>query len=390
MQLKILTYFGFDDTYLDRPVTQLSGGEQTKVQIAKFIIQEVDILILDEPTNHLDIEGIVFLEHFCRLWKKAIVSISHDVAFINNTCEKIVEISGKKLHTYTGNYDMYVKEKQSRYDQQLKLYETQQKELEKQEAYINRFRYKASTAASVQSRIKRLEKMERVEEPRDEITVRPIILKTISHLPEKIMELKNLSIGYETSIVDIPFEITVTKSDKIGIIGRNGAGKTTFLKTILGEIEALSGTVSRNMSLTIGSYSQVLADLNPEATVMDELSKHHDKSQEIRSMLGGLLIQNEKWHQTIQTLSGGERAKVALTKMLLTKPHVIIMDEPTNHLDLHSKTAIQHMLETFNGVSIIVSHDRHLLANTSKSIWLIQDGQLRMFHEPESAWRYIG
>lgn len=419
LQLRILTYFGFDDTYLDRVVTQLSGGEQMKVQIAKFIIQEVDILILDEPTNHLDIEWIVFLEHFCRLWEKAIISISHDVTFINNTCQKIVEISEKKLNIYTGNYDAYVIEKQKRYETQLKHYEVQEREIEKQEAYINRFRYKASTAASVQSRIKMLERMEKIPEPKSEAHVKPIVLKTVSHLPEKIMELKSLVVGYpgsrhtleegypgpndsvpgldsrlcgndDTVIVSIPYDITVTKSDKIGIIGRNGAGKTTFLKTILWEIKPLSGEVIKNQSLTIGSYSQVLADLDPESTVMDELTKGHDKYQEIRTMLGGLLIQNEKWHQTISTLSGWERAKVALTKMLLSRPHVIIMDEPTNHLDLHSKEAIQTMLKNFNGVSIIVSHDRDLLAKTSTAFWLIQDGQLRMFHEAEAAWKFIG
>lgn len=390
LQLKILTYFWFDESYLDRPVTQLSWGEQAKVQIAKFLIQEVDLLILDEPTNHLDIEGIVFLEHFCHLWKKAIVSISHDVTFINNTCEKIIEISEKKLNPYPGNYDAYVTEKQNRYEQQMKYYEVQQKELEKQQSYINRFRYKASTAASVQSRIKMLERMEIIPEPKNEARVKPITLKTLSNLPEKVLELKNLEVGYTTPILILPPELIVTRRDKIGIIGKNGVGKTTFLKTILGELKPLSGTVSQNAHLTIGSYSQVLADLNPDSTVMEELSKSHDKSQEIRSMLWGLLIQNEKWNQVISTLSGGERAKIALTKMLLTRPHVIIMDEPTNHLDLHSKNAIQVMLENFNGVSIIVSHDRHLLTHTSTAIWLVQDGELRIFSEPEAAWRWIG
>ncbi len=389
LQLRILTYFDFDENDFDRPVTQFSGGEQMKIQIAKFLIQEVDILILDEPTNHLDIEGIMFLEYFCQLWKKAIVCISHDVTFINNTCKKIAEISDKKFHIYVGNYDNYVREKQIRYESQLKHYEVQQREIEKQEKYINRFRYKASTAASVQSRIKMLDRMERIPEPSHEAQVKPIILKTSTHLPEKIMEISDLSIGYNEEIVSIPYDITVTKRDKIGIIGRNGAGKTTFLKTLLGELKQLRGTVTINPSLIIGSYSQVLADLNPDATVMEELTKGYDKYQDIRTMLGGLLIQNEKWHQSIGTLSGGERAKVALTKMLLKKPHVIIMDEPTNHLDLHSKNAIQTMLENFNGTSIIVSHDRHLLMNTCQTIWLIQDGLMRIFHDPEVAWKNI-
>lgn len=389
LQLRILTYFWFDESYLERGVIQLSGGEQMKVQIAKCIIQEVDILILDEPTNHLDIEGIVFLEHFCQLWKKSIISISHDVRFINNTSQKIVEITDKKMDVYTGNYDTYVVEKQKRYESQLKHFEIQEREIEKQEAYINRFRYKASTAASVQSRIKMLERMEKIPEPKSEAHVKPIILKTSTHLPEKIMEIKNIVAGYETPIISIPYDLIVTKRDKIWILGKNGAGKTTFLKTILWEIKPISWEVIKNPALTVGSYSQILAWLDPESTVMDDLTRWHDRYQEIRTMLGGLLVQNEKWHQTIQTLSWWERAKVALTKMLLARPHVIIMDEPTNHLDLHSKQAIQTMLENFNGVSIIVSHDRDLLANTSTSFWLIEDGRLQIFNEAEEAFRRV-
>lgn len=196
LQLDILKYFGFTDEQMNFNVLQLSGGEQTKVQIAKFLITEVDLLILDEPTNHLDIEGIIFLEHFCKIWKKAILSISHDVRFINNTSDKIVEISEKKLHNYPGNYEKYLLEKQSKYDRQLRDYETQQRELEKQEAYINRFRYQASKAAGVQSRIKQVDKIERIERPENESVVRNIIVKTDKRLPEKIMEFTGLSVGY--------------------------------------------------------------------------------------------------------------------------------------------------------------------------------------------------
>lgn len=304
LQLDILKYFGFSDEQMDFNVLQLSGGEQTKVQIAKFLITEVDLLILDEPTNHLDIEGIIFLEHFCKIWKKAILAISHDVRFINNTSDKIVEISEKKLHNYPGNYEKYLLEKQSKYDRQLRDYETQQKELEKQEAYINRFRYQASKAAGVQSRIKQVDKIERIERPENESVVRNIIIKTDKRLPEKIMEFTDLSVGYGAPIIATLGELVVRKDDKIGIIGRNGAGKTTLLKTILGELSALSGTVKINPDLIIGSYSQVLADLDPEASILAELSKNHSKENEIRSMLGGLLITGDKVEQRIKTLSG--------------------------------------------------------------------------------------
>ena len=246
----------------------------------------MDLLILDEPTNHLDIEGIVFLEHFCNIWKKAIVSISHDVRFINNTSEKIVEISGKKLHVYPGNYEKYLVEKQAKYDKQIKDYETQQKELEKQEAYINRFRYQASKAAGVQSRIKQVDKIEKIERPENESIVRNIIVKTDKRLPEKVMELIHLSVGYAMPIVSTTEDIIVRKDEKIGIIGRNGAGKTTLLKTILREMTPLSGSVYINPDLIIGSYSQVLADLDGGVSILAELSKNYPNETEIRGMLG--------------------------------------------------------------------------------------------------------
>ena len=389
LQLDILKYFGFRDEQFEFNVLQLSWWEQTKVQIAKFMIMEVDLLILDEPTNHLDIEGIIFLEHFCKIWKKAIVSISHDVRFINNTSDSIIEISEKKLNRYPGGYENYLIEKQARYDKQLKSYEIQQKELEKQEAYINRFRYQASKAAWVQSRIKQVAKIERIERPHDDITVRKLTITTDKRLPEKVLELRDVHIGYDVPIIITSWEIVVRKDDKIGIIGRNWAGKTTLLKTILSEILALSWTIYRNPDIIIGSYSQVLSDLDGELSIIAELLKNHQKDTEIRSMLGWLLLSWDKVDQKIKTLSGGERAKVALTKMLLTKPHVIVMDEPTNHLDLHSKNVIKEMLENFNGTSIIVSHDRDLLEHISNKVWLIQEWKLRTFDDPEKGFQEV-
>lgn len=250
----------------------------------------MDLLILDEPTNHLDIEGIIFLEHFCKVWKKAILSISHDVRFINNTSDKIIEISGKKLNNYPGNYDKYLIEKQARYDRQLKAHELQKKEIEEEEAWINRFRYTPSKSASVQSRIKQIDKIERIAKPENESIVRTILIKTDKRLPEKVMEFSDLEIGYSIPIIKTLGEITIRKDDKIGIIGRNGTGKTTLLKTILSEIPALSGKVFINPDLIVGSYSQVLADLDGNISIIDELSKNHDKDNEIRTMLGGLLI----------------------------------------------------------------------------------------------------
>jgi ATP-binding cassette subfamily F protein 3 len=223
LRQEILRYFGITDDQLAFNVLMLSGGEQTKVQIAKFLISEVDILILDEPTNHLDIDGIIFLEKFCQVWNKAIVSISHDVQFINHTCKRIAEISGKQIHNYAGNYDFYTKEKQERYEKQMRDFTNQQREIETQEVYINRFRANSAKAAGVQSRIKALDKIERLQKPENETTAKFITIIANLRLPEIIMKLENIVVGYDHPLVILPDFIEVHKQDKIGIIGKNGS-----------------------------------------------------------------------------------------------------------------------------------------------------------------------
>ena len=389
LMLEIHRYFGITDEHLDYNVLKLSGGEQTKIQIAKFLISEVDILILDEPTNHLDIDGIIFLENFCQVWKKAIISISHDVRFINNTCHRIAEISGKQIHDYKGNYDYYVEEKKERYDKQMRDHDNQQKYIEAQEAFINRFRANSAKAALVQSRIKALDKLERIEKPEDEIFGRFIHVESNMRLPEVIMKLKNIEVGYQFPLVTLPEYIEVRKSDKIGIIGKNGSGKTTLLKTILGQIPALDGESEINERVKIGGYAQVLEWLDASLSIIKELSKDYDNQQDIRKMLGGLLITGDKVDQEISTLSWGERAKVALAKMLLSSPDIIIMDEPTNHLDIHSKQVIKHMLQSFEGTTLIVSHDRDLLESVSNKLWLIKGMVLATYDEPEKGFSEI-
>lgn len=389
LQHEILKYFGFSDEQLDFNVLQLSGWEQTKVQIAKFLIQEVDLLILDEPTNHLDINGIVFLEKFCQNWKKALLSISHDIKFINNTSNKIAEISNKKINNYPGNYEEYLIQKQEKFDELDRNYKNQQRELDKTNDYINRFRANSCKASSVQSRIKALEKIDILEKPENESQVNDIHVELDKRLPEIIMKLHKLEVWYDYPIVTLPEYLEVNKSDKIWIIWENWAWKTTFLKTLLWELKLLDGEIDINETLKIWSYSQVLADLNPENDILTELLKDHDNETQIRTMLWGLLIQWDKVEQKIKTLSGWERAKVALTKMLLVKPHIIVMDEPTNHLDIHSKQVIKNMLLNFEGTTLIVSHDRDILEAISNKIWLVKSGFLNEYRETERAFAEI-
>lgn len=386
LQLEILKYFWFSDEQMDFNVLQLSWGEQTKVQIAKFLIQEVDLLILDEPTNHLDINGIIFLENFCKNWKKAILSISHDIRFINNTSTKIEEISWMKIHAYPWNYEQYLTEKEERFNKEMKDYTTQQKEIDTQNAYINRFRANSAKASSVQSRIKALAKVEILTKPENESIVKMISINLDKRLPEIIMKLNNIEVWYDYPLVTLPEYIEVHKSDKIWIIWENWAGKTTLLKTVLWELKPLDWNTEINETIKIWSYSQVLENLDSSISIIKELWKDYENEREIRTILWWLLITWDKVDQRISTLSWWERAKVALTKMLLVKPHIIVMDEPTNHLDLHSKAVIKKMLESFNWTTIIVSHDRDLLTKVSNKVWLIKDKWLVIYNEPEKAF----
>ncbi len=378
-QLEILKYFWFYEVDYDKKIKDFSGWEQTKIQIAKFLIQEVDLLILDEPTNHLDIEWIMFLEHFCKIWQKALICISHDRRFIDNVFNKIMEISNKKIHTYRGNYDSYLKQKQAKYEIDLKDYKNQQKYLAQQNKFIDRFRYKASKASAVQSRIKMLNKIKKLDVPEDDLEVKDISLNVDIRLPNLIMRLTALEVGYDKSLVLLPKKIEINKNKKIGIIWKNGVWKTTLLKTILKEIPALKWSSYLNKNIRIGSYSQVLEELDYNNNIIEELAIWPIGQKEVRSILWWLLIGADKVEQKIWTLSGWEKAKVALTKMLLSNPHFIIMDEPTNHLDLYSKEVVKKMLNSFPGNTLIVSHDRDILESIVNQLWVIKEGKLDVY-----------
>lgn len=384
LQTEILKYFWFTKDQLNLKISQLSWWEQTKVQIAKFLLQEVDLLILDEPTNHLDIEWIMFLQRFCKLWQKTLICISHDKKFLNSSFQKIVEISNKKLSEYKWNYDDFIAQKEKNHEIQMKNYVAQQKYLEKQEAFIERFRYKATKASQVQSRIKLLDKMEKIEMPENDITTRNITFKLHERLPNFIMELDELSIWYNwNTLISLPKKIEITKDMRIWIVWKNWIWKTTLIKTILWELNPLYWWVQIHENLKIWSYSQALDWLDYESTILKEIVWPWISIKDARSLLWSLLIDNKKMDQKIWTLSGWEKAKVALTKMLLSQPQIIIMDEPTNHLDLWSKETIKNMLKEFNWVSIIVSHDRDFLEWTSNLLRVLSNWQLEVYHDLE-------
>ena len=369
MQIEILKYFWFSKSMLKFKIKQLSWWEQTKLQIAKFLIQEVDLLLLDEPTNHLDIEWIFFLQRFCELWWKTLICISHDKKFLNSCFNRVVEISQKKLHLYEWNYSDYLRQKEKNLEIQHKNYVAQQKYLQQQEKFITKFRYKSSKAAQVQSRIKMLDKLERVEAPEVESDPKKINFKLSQRLPNLIMQIEWLTVWYPwKELVTLPNKIEITKEMHIWIIWKNWIWKTTLVKTILGQIAPLHWSIKVHPDLRIGSYSQVFDDLRPNDTVIEAVMWVGISYQDARAFLWTLKIDVEKMNHKISSLSWWEMAKVAVTKMLLQKPHIIIMDEPTNHLDLGSKETIKMMLAWFNGVTLIVSHDRDFLEWTSNML----------------------
>lgn len=381
LQKEILKYFWFSNEQLSFPLSKLSWGEQTKVQIAKFLLQDVDLLILDEPTNHLDIEGIMFIEQFTRMRNKALICISHDRKFLGSAFNKTVEILDQKLNLYHCAYEDFLIQKEKNAQIQLKNYTAQQKYLEQQERFIERFRHKSSKAAQVQSRIKMLDKIEKISAPQQQSSAHTPKIEVKRRLPETLMRISELSVGYANQVlINLPRELEVTKAMKIGIIGKNGCGKTTLLKTLLGMLPPLYSGVWIHEKVKIWFYSQIAEDLDPNLTITQELVWPGVSYKEMMGYLGALQMDQEKAEQKIATLSGWERSKVALAKMLLSHPDVLVMDEPTNHLDLTSKEAIKSMLKQFNGVSIIVSHDRDFLASTSDLLRVIKNESLTVFH----------
>ena len=390
MQIEILKYFWFSKAMLNFKIKQLSWWEQTKLQITRFLIQEVDLLLLDEPTNHLDIEWIFFLQRFCELWWKTLICISHDKKFLNSCFNRVVEISQRKLHLYEWNYSDYLRQKEKNLEIQHKNYVAQQKYLQQQEKFITKFRYKSSKAAQVQSRIKMLDKLERVEAPETESDPKKINFKLSQRLPNLIMQIEWLIVWYPwKELVTLPNKIEITKEMHIWIIWKNWIWKTTLIKTILWQLQPLHWSVKVHPDLRIGSYSQVFDDLHPNDTVIEAVMWVGISYQDARAFLWTLKIDVEKMDHKVSSLSWWEMAKVAVTKMLLQKPHIIIMDEPTNHLDLGSKETIKMMLEWFNWVTLIVSHDRDFLEGTSNMLWWIWDNRLTVFHDLQRGFQEL-
>jgi ATP-binding cassette subfamily F protein 3 len=385
---EVLQGLGFSNTDLSRPYREFSGGWRMRVLLAKMILQQPDLLLLDEPTNHLDLPSIEWLEKYLQHYQGAVVIVSHDKYFLNRMVTKIVELYQQQLHFYSGNFEFYEKEKQLRMELMQRAYENQQDYIRQQERFIERFRSKATKAAQAQSAIKRLEKLEKLEDV--ELERQSIRINfQVDKVPGKIIStLKHVSkrFGPVTILEDASAEID--RGDKIALIGANGKGKSTLLRIIAGT-EPHDGQSFRGHNVTESFYAQhQLEALHLNNTILEELqSAGSQKTElELRTLLGCFLFSGEDADKKIRVLSGGEKARVALAKTIISKANFLLLDEPTNHLDMHSVELLIEALNKYEGSLILVSHDRYFISKTANKIWWLEEGSIKEFKGGYTEW----
>ncbi len=383
---RILTGLGFKPSDLNEPIESFSGGWKMRAALAKVLLVNPDVLLMDEPTNHLDLESILWLEHWLIDFKGAVLMTSHDRDFMNRIVSKIVSIEQRKVIVYGGNYDFYEKERQIRLDQLLSAHKRQEDMLAKEHEFISRFAARASHAAQVQSRVKKLEKIERIEIPAEQQRVKFIFPKA-PRSGNDVVKMENIGKTWtkENGQQNRVFHgITgmVRRLDKIAIVGVNGAGKSTFLKVISNQTDATEGKSTMGASLTMGYFSQhALEVLNPSATVLEEIQTRNPDLTlgSARSLLGAFLFPGDSVHKKVSVLSGGEKSRLVLAGILSRPVNFLVLDEPTNHLDIVSREILMEALQEFEGTIVIVSHDRHFLRQIANRVFEIHDGELRTY-----------
>ncbi|MEN9222158.1 MAG: ABC-F family ATP-binding cassette domain-containing protein [Thermostichus sp. BF3_bins_97] len=377
---KILPEMGFEPEDGDRLVSAFSGGWQMRMSLGKILLQKPDLLLLDEPTNHLDLETIEWLETYLKGLTIPMVIVSHDREFLDRLCTQIVETERGISTTYLGNYSQYLLQKAEQREAQQATYERQQKEIEKQQAFVDRFRASATRSTQAKSREKQLEKIERVEAPVGDVRTLKFRFPPAPRSGREVVEIKDLTHSYGDKILFLGAELLIERGDRIAFLGPNGAGKSTLLRLITGLEPPTEGSVKLGAHNVIPSYfeqNQAEAlDLNK--TVMDTI---HDevpdwKNEEVRTLLGRFLFSGDTVFKKVAALSGGEKARLALAKMLLQPANLLILDEPTNHLDIPAKEMLEEALQHYDGTVIIVSHDRYFISQVANKIVEIRDGEL--------------
>jgi ATPase subunit of ABC transporter with duplicated ATPase domains len=378
---EILAGLGFSQETMDGDVGALSGGWKMRVALARILLMKPDVMLLDEPTNHLDIESIIWLEQFLKTFDGALMMTSHDREFMNRIVNKIAEIDAGNLTLFTGNYEFYVKERAIRNAQQESEFQRQQAMLKKEEEFIARFKARASHAAQVQSRVKKLEKIERLTPPKVEKRIR-FDFPDAPRSGDDVVKLDKVKKQYGTKVVYDGFDLLVRRTERICVMGVNGAGKSTLLKMIAGATTPDTGKVTVGASVTMAYFAQHAMELlNPEHTVWDALVNKFPKASigSMRTLAGAFGFSGDDVEKSCRILSGGEKARLVLAQMLYDPPNFLVLDEPTNHLDLSTKETLLEALEGYSGTMIFVSHDRHFLRRLSNRVMEIQPDGVHMY-----------
>ena len=376
----ILNGFNFPEATWSKKIASLSGGEKTRLSFVKLLLRKPALLLLDEPTNYLDLDTLDWLESYLKNYSGAILVVSHDQYFLDNLATQIFELQFGKLTVFKGNYSAYVAERQLRDRQQEEAYEKQQEQIKKDEEFIQKNIVRAKTTKRAQSRRKQLEKIERITPPKHKNKVR-INFQSERPSGKEVLILRDLTIGYPTKTMVHNISLQINKGDRVAVIGQNGIGKSTLLKTVMKELKPKKGSIKYGASIDIGYYDQELQGLDPTKTVIDTVWDRHKTMPEkdVRSILASFLFTAKDIDKTVGQLSGGQKARLTLTVLSLEHNNFLLMDEPTNHLDLEAKEVLEKALQDFDGTLLFVSHDRYFINQLANKIVEIKNGNAQVY-----------
>ena len=376
----VINKFGFSADDKNKRISEFSGGQRTKIAFMKLLLSKPDILLLDEPTNHLDVSTIEWLEGYLKNYPRAVVIVSHDRMFLDKIVNKVYEIEYGTITKYTGNYSDFEKQKKVNYEKQLKDYEYQQAEIKRLTRVVERFRYKATKAKMAQSKLKQIEHMVKIKEPNKyDLTTFKTNFALEKESGRDVLHVKNLEIGYDKPIQNVSFDLY--RGQKLGVIGENGIGKSTLLKTIVGSIRKISGDVEFGHNVEIGYFDQQMALLDSEKTVFDDFATDFPNltTTEIRNSLAAFMFYGEDVFKKIAMLSGGEKVRLELAKILKKGPNFLILDEPTNHMDIVGKESLERLLSEYKGTILVVSHDRFFINKIADSLLIFSKNGVKFF-----------